>query len=75
MTPKGTRPAGEQFMPPEVKVSPVWVPILLFGLLAAGTVLIIINYLGLIPGGTSNWWLLAGLGLILGGVIAATQLH
>lgn len=75
MTPKGTRPAGEQFLPPEAKVSPTRVPILLFSLLAAGTVLIIVNYLGLIPGGTSNWWLLAGLGLILGGVITATQLH
>lgn len=75
VTPKGTRPAGEQFLPPEAKVSPTWVPILLFSLLAAGTVLIIVNYLGLIPGGTSNWWLLAGLGLILGGVITATQLH
>ena len=75
VTPKGTRPAGEQFLPPEAKVSPVWVPILLFTLLGAGTVLIIVNYLGWIPGGTSNWWLLAGLGLILGGVITATQLH
>ena len=75
MTPKGTRPAGEQFLPAEAKVSPPWVTVLLFSLLAAGTVLIIINYLGVIPGGTSNWWLLAGLGLILGGVITATQLH
>ena len=62
-------------MPPEAKVSPTWVPVLLFSLLGAGTVLIIVNYLGLIPGGTSNWWLLGGLGLILGGVVTATQLH
>lgn len=75
VTPKGTRPAGEQFLPPEAKVSPLWVPILLFTLLGLGMILIIINYLGWIPGGTSNWWLLSGLGLILGGVITATQLH
>ena len=54
MTPKGTRPAGEQFLPPEAKTSPTWVPVLLFSLLAAGTILIIVNYLGLIPGGTST---------------------
>lgn len=75
MTPKGTRPAGEQFLPPEAKASPMWVPVLLFSLLAAGMVLIIVNYLDLIPGGTSNWWLLGGLGLILAGVVTATQLH
>ena len=75
MTPKGTRPAGEHFLPPEAKVSPVWVPVLLFTFLGLGMVLIIINYLNLIPGGTSNWWLLGGLGLILGGVITDTQLH
>ena len=75
VTPKGTRPSGEHFLPPEAKVSPLWVPIVLFTLLGLGTIMIIINYLGWIPGGTSNWWLLGGLGLILCGVITATQLH
>ena len=43
------------------------------GLLGVGSLLIIINYLGVLPGGTSNTYLLIGLGLILGGIITATQ--
>lgn len=74
-TPKGTRPAGESFLPPETKKSPIWVPILLFAFLVGGAVVIILNYLGVFPGGANNWWLLGGLGLILAGVVTATQLH
>ena len=62
-------------VPNEYKVSPRWVPILMFSLLGAGMVMIFCNYLGLVPGGTSNWYLLRGLGLILGGIITATQYH
>lgn len=62
-------------VPGEYKVSPRWVPILMFSLLGAGMVMIFCNYLGLVPGGTSNWYLLGGLGLILGGIITATQYH
>ena len=31
--------------------------------------------LALLPGGTSNWYLDGGLGLILAGIITATQYH
>lgn len=82
VTAKGTKPQGEKTLTsrPAVthstqKVSPLWVPVLMFGLLAVGSLVIIVNYLGLLPGGTDNWYLLAGLGLILGGIITATQLH
>ncbi len=84
VTPKGTRPgassssASTRYTPPvarTVKVSPIWVPIIMFTLLGAGTIVILVNYLGLWPGGTSNWYLLGGLGLILGGIITATQYH
>lgn len=75
VTPKGTRPTTESFLPPETKKSPIWVPILLFTFLVVGAVLIIINYLGVFPGGANNWWLLTGLGLILAGVVTATRLH
>lgn len=54
--------------------SPMIVPILMFGTLTAGVLLIIVNYL---PHGyfgmPSNWYLLGGLGLVLAGIIAATQ--
>lgn len=44
----------------------------LFGL---GVVCIMLNYIGLLPGGTSNAYLLGGLGLIVLGFIAATRYH
>jgi hypothetical protein len=54
--------------------SPLWVPVLMFVLLGAGMLTIFLNYLGMVPGGeTSNWYLLLGLGFILGGIITATQ--
>lgn len=78
VTPKGQRPGGGRYTPPipkEHKVSPKWVPILMFTLLGAGLLVIILNYLGLMPtkdGEASNWYLLLGLGLITGGFITAT---
>jgi hypothetical protein len=89
VTPKGTRsgagassrpapdPSG-RYTPPiprEMKVSPRWVPVLMFTLLGLGLLVIMLNYLDLVPGGTNNWYLLGGLGLILGGIITATNYH
>jgi hypothetical protein len=54
----------------------MWVPVLMFGLLLAGALMIVLNYLGLLPtdsGEASNWWLLGGLGLISLGFVTATQ--
>ena len=89
VTPKGTSPTGPRdsgrapsastrYTPPTptyTKVSPRWVPVVMFGLLALGFVVIFLNYVDVMPGGTNNWYLLAGLGFILGGIITATQLH
>jgi hypothetical protein len=85
VTPKGghqheaRRPqASTRYTPPvprSVKVSPTWVPVLMFTLLAIGLVVIFCNYLGILPGGTKNTYLLVGLGSILGGIITATQYH
>lgn len=79
MTPKGTRPqaqtVAQQRLEPQMKVSPPWVPVLMFGLLILGALVIILNYVGLLPGAANNWYLLGGLGLILGGIITATQFH
>ena len=78
VTAKGTRPdnytpdrqthTGFDGQPP----SPIWVPILLFSLLGLGVATIIANYLGVFWD-TSNVVLLGGLGLILAGIITATQ--
>ena len=43
-------------------------------LLGVGTLVILINYTDTLWG-TSNWYLLGGLGCILGGIITATQYH
>ena len=70
--------ASSRYTPPvprSVKVSPMWVPVLMFTLLAIGLVVIFCNYLGVLPGGTKNTYLLVGLGSILGGIITATQYH
>ena len=34
----------------------------MFGLMGLGTLVILLNYMGLMPGGTNNTWLLTGLG-------------
>jgi hypothetical protein len=62
-------------IPKEQKVSPRWVPILMFTLLGLGVLVIVLNYLDLLPGDTSNTYLLIGLGLITGGFITATNYH
>ncbi len=56
--------------------SPTWVPLLMFGLWGVGLAMILLNYMGLLPGtsdGGNGWYLVGGLGLILGGIITATQ--
>ncbi|MGQ0832387.1 MAG: cell division protein CrgA [Microthrixaceae bacterium] len=82
VTPKGGPPqsqrpeASSRYTPPvpqSFKVSPRWVPILMFALLGVGLVVIFCNYLGILPGGTKNSYLLVGLGAILGGIVTATQ--
>jgi hypothetical protein len=62
-------------VPREQKVSPRWVPALMFALLIAGAVVILLNYFTVLPGGADNRYLLLGLGLITGGFIAATRYH
>ena len=53
--------------------SPMWVPVLMFTLLGIGVIVILLNYVQLLPGATDNWYLLLGLGSILGGIMTATQ--
>lgn len=78
-TPKASdrRPGqSTRYTPPtprEVKVSPMWVPILMFSLLGIGLVVIFLNYLDLLPGGMSYAYLGLGLAAICGGIITATQ--
>ena len=70
--------ASGRYTPPiprEQKVSPIWVPILMFTLLALGVLTIVLNYMNLLPGDASNGYLLLGLGFITGGFVTATYYH
>ena len=77
-TPKGggPKPTG-RYTPPtpdSYRSSPIWVPILMFSLLGIGVLVIITNYVDLLPGnGPSNTYLLVGLGCITAGFITATR--
>ncbi len=83
VTPKGssgrgraTPPASGRYTPPipkEQKVSPRWVPVVMFTLLLLGMGIIICNYLEILPGDAKNEYLFLGLGFITAGFIAATQ--
>ncbi len=56
--------------------SPRWVPVLMFGLWIIGLAMIILNYMGVLPGsedGGNGFYLVGGLAAILGGIITATQ--
>jgi uncharacterized membrane protein len=53
--------------------SPAWLPVVMFALLGVGILVILLNYLSVLPGAPTNWYLLAGLAAILGGILAATQ--
>ena len=69
-------PPSGRYTPPvpkEWRESPKWVPVLMFAFLGLGALLIIVNYTPLMPGGSSNWFLLAGLGLVTAGFITATR--
>ncbi|HEX2042223.1 MAG TPA: cell division protein CrgA [Acidimicrobiales bacterium] len=74
VTPKGTG----RYTPPvpkTQKVSPMWVPIIMFTCLLGGMFMIILNYVSILPKSPHNGWLLGGLGLITIGFITATRYH
>ena len=70
---KGRKKANKRPTPPknpavseveEKGPSPTWYVATMFGLMAVGIVVILINYMGVLPGGTSNAYLLGGLAMI-----------
>jgi hypothetical protein len=82
----GTVPSGRvtpkptaRYTPPvprSEKVSPRWVPIVMFTSLGLGMAVILANYVSLLPGDEpSNMYLLLGLVFITVGFITATKYH
>jgi hypothetical protein len=62
--------------PPQKKAPPskLWVPVALTTLLVCGLLVIVLNYLNLLPGAdTENRYLLLGIALISGGFLMATN--
>ena len=67
---------SKRYTPPTAKYaqgpSPMWVPILMFGFLIVGALVIMLNYMGAF-GPAANIRLVIGLAFILGGIVTATQ--
>lgn len=70
-------PGSHRYTPPlpkSAKHSPLWVPVAMFTLLGCGLVVILANYLGLLPGGEArNADLVLGLALMVGGFVLSTR--
>ena len=70
--------ASSRYTPPVPefkKHSAPWVPYAMFALLGLGALIILLYYLGAVPGGRSNWYLAVGLSGVLGGLYTATKYH
>ncbi len=69
-----------RYQPPpkkKPKPSPRWLAPVVLSILIGGVAVIVLNYMGLIPGttGATNLYLWVGLGMIAVGFAAATQLR
>ncbi|HUV57307.1 MAG TPA: cell division protein CrgA [Acidimicrobiales bacterium] len=60
---------------PEEHHSPSWYGWLIIDLLAFGMMVITLNYLQVLPGAVSSWYLLLGLLTMFGGFFLATRYH
>jgi hypothetical protein len=76
---KGRRRPSRTVTPPpahkDAKVSPAWYVFLMFGLMAVGVVVIILNYIGEVPGGQQSRYLYSGLGAIGIGFMMTLNYH
>lgn len=80
VTPKAEQRPSSRYTPPgtgaKMGPSPRWVPVLMFALWGIGLLVIVLNYMGVLPGsadGGNGWYLVGGLGAILAGIMVATQ--
>ena len=69
---KGKRSRYTPPPPKKAAPSPLWVPVVMATLLLVGLLVVLTNYLGMLPGEQENRYLLLGLGLITGGFVLAT---
>jgi hypothetical protein len=62
-------------IPDEYRSSPWWVPVLMLACFGLGVIIILLDYLSVLPSSPSNWYLLGGLAGIILGFIVATRYH
>jgi VIT1/CCC1 family predicted Fe2+/Mn2+ transporter len=62
-------------VPKSVRRSPRWFGALVLVLLLLGVLVILLNYMSVLPGAVSVWYLVAGLALIFAGFVMATRYH
>ncbi len=62
-------------VPRNVRHSPKWFGALVLILLIGGVLLILLNYIPVLPGAVSVWYLVAGLVTIFAGFLLATRYH
>ena len=60
-------------IPGNLKKSPKWMGILILVLAGVGMLSIILDYMNVLPGGASNWYLLTGLVCILSACLVGTR--
>ena len=53
--------------------SPTWYVALMVSLMTSGVLLIVLNYIKILPGSVSKWYLWSGLGLIGVGFLMTTE--
>ncbi|SHE54300.1 Uncharacterised protein family (UPF0233) [Ferrithrix thermotolerans DSM 19514] len=73
---RSKRPTAGRYTPPKPKSarkSPRWYLWLIFAPLLLGALLIVVNFLSILPGGESTWYLLAGMALMGLGFAFATK--
>lgn len=61
--------------PKEVKVSPTWYIVLMAGLMTIGVIVIILNYIGIMPFDDPINWLYMGLLAIAAGMVMLLNFH
>ena len=61
--------------PEKHKESPTWYVAIRFGVMAIGGLIVILNYLGVGPGGTASIWLYSGQGHIAVGFVMTLNFY
>jgi uncharacterized membrane protein len=60
-------------VPRSIRRSSPWLGVSVLVLLLGGLLMILLNYLSVLPGSTSTWYLVAGLVVIFTGFVLATR--